>query len=153
MRLLAPVLVTIACLCGCGGGDGVLTNSAALGANIVTVQASVWHAPGTVVDPSNPDDCPDLYAGGEFTAAPGPFPADVAVPLVEVYRDGALLWTGAVRDDAGLLRNGNLHAVAAACGLKLLPPEGTPLTLRFVLTGGGAMTSLVTAPLPLQFAY
>jgi hypothetical protein len=153
MRLVIPALIASATLLGCGGGDGQ-TNAPHLSENIVTVQAGVYHpAGGFVFDPGNPGNCPDLYAYGEFTADPGPFPADVAMPLIEIYQDGALLWSGPVRSDFGLLSNGNLHAVAAACGIKSLPAEGTPLAVRFVLTGAGATTSVVTPPLPLLFVY
>ena len=154
MRSLFSALVASASLLGCGGESEYLANTAQLGSNIVTVQASVSHPAGAFVfDPNNPEGCPDVYAAGEFTASPGPFPVDVAMPLVEIYQEGALLWSGPVRNDFGLLSDGRLHAVADACGIKPLPAEGTPLTIRFVLTGGGATTSIVTAPLPLQFVY
>lgn len=153
MRPLLSLLVVSASLLACGGGDSGLPNTGRLGNNIITVQALVWHAWVNAYDPNNPEGCPDLLALGEFSAAPGPFPTDVAIPLVEVYWDGALLWSGPVRNDSGLLDAENLHAVAAACGLKPLPAAGTPLTVRFVMTGGGEVTSITTSPLPLTFVY
>ena len=48
-------------------------------------EPSVWHAWGSVYDPTNPNNCPDLYARAVFAATPGPFPADIKALTVDVY--------------------------------------------------------------------
>ena len=153
LKRVAGILTLVLCIlvtaCG-GGGDSPVPR---IGASTISMsEPSVWHAWGSVYDPNNPNNCPDLYARATFTATPGPFPEDIKVLAIDVYGpDGSLLWSGPARNDSGVKLDGRLYVAAAACGLNSSLQIGQPHTVRFVLQGKGTVIDFVTPPLTLEW--
>ena len=112
----------------------------------------VWHAWGSVYDPNNPNNCPDLYARATFEATPGPFPADIKVLVIDVYGpDGSLIWSGPAHSGSGVKLDGRLYVSTAACGVIGGVQIGQPHTVRFVLQGEGTVIDFLTPPLNLEW--